>query len=273
MPAPVTAKPQGFVLKMRLVAPDGAPFAGKKYRVKWGPKLIPEPPLPPRSTGPNGELAMLLDAPMSVAPQGTLLVIEQSGPAETVVWSIPLQLAIEPAPTGMPGIDRAPAPPPATAPQSEIQRHQDEVARHRIKVVAQLRERIYEFWQAWDELDATISVLPLPPLPSASDDELWEAWQHFVKIFDLVVKGYEAAWRLYNLADLPTGFEPTLPFLASDLEKLRRAMDRFAFRHKQDAPIPLPEFWDDMDAYLTAMDGYLDEIIKTHDHRQSFAHE
>ncbi len=260
MPPPVTAKPQGFVLKMRLVAPNGTPFAGKKYRLKWGPKLIPEPPLPPRTTGPNGDLTMLLDAPMSMPPQGTLLVIEQSGPMETVVWSIPLQLAQDPAPTGIPGIDRAPAPPPATAPQSEIQRHQDEVARYRIKVVAQLRERIYEFWQAWDDLSTVISVLPLPPLPG-SDDDLWNAWQQFMEVFDRVMKGYEAAWRLYNLADLPTDFEPTMPFLASDLEKVHRAIERFAFRHDLEAPIPWPLPAEDMDEYVN-------EIIKTHDRRQ-----
>ena len=44
MAPPVAAKPQGFLLKMRLVAPDGTPFSGKSYRVQWGPKTVPQPP-------------------------------------------------------------------------------------------------------------------------------------------------------------------------------------------------------------------------------------
>lgn len=111
MPPAVPAKPQGFIFKMRLVAPNGTPFGSMKYRLKWGSKLIPEPPLPPRTTGPNGEIAMLLDAAAAVPPQGVLLAIDQAGPNENIVWSIPLQLAQDPPPTGMPGIDRAPRSP------------------------------------------------------------------------------------------------------------------------------------------------------------------
>ncbi|MEZ4301410.1 MAG: hypothetical protein R3B70_41130 [Polyangiaceae bacterium] len=260
MPPPVPAKPQGFVLKMRLVAPDGTPFFGKKYRVKWGPKMIPEPPAPPRTTGSNGDILMLLDAPMATPPAGILHVIEMNGPQETVVWSIPLQVAADPAPTGLPGIDRAPAPPPLTAPPSEVQRYEDEVRSYRARVLAQLRERLYELWQAWDELDAVFSVLPPPPLASATDDEMWEAWQLFMELFSLVSKGYEAAWRLYNMADLPTPFEPALPFLASDVDLLRRAIDRFAYRHGQEAPIE----WAALGA---RMDDLLDRIVATHDRR------
>ncbi|MEZ4295388.1 MAG: hypothetical protein R3B70_10465 [Polyangiaceae bacterium] len=260
MPPPVTAKPQGFLLKMRLMAPDGTPFSGKKYRVKWGAKMVPEPPAPPRTTGGNGDIVLLLEAPGPTPPAGVLHMIEATGPQETIVWSIPLQIAQDPAPTGMPGIDRAPAPPPPTAPPSEVKRYDDEVRSYRVRVIGQLRERLYEFWQAWSELRAVLGLLPPPPLQPANDDELWLAWQMFMKVFALATKGYEAAWRLYNMADLPTQFEPTMPFLASDLEMLRRAMDRFAYRHGQETPI-------DWSTIVERMDEHLERILRTHDQR------
>ena len=136
--------------------------------------------------------------------------------------------------------------------------YDDELARHRAKVIAALRGRLVEFLQAWDDLDRVVSVLPLPPGASASDGELWEGWQAFVEAHALIVNGYEAAFRLYNLADLPLDQEPTLPFLGSDFYKLLRAMTRFAYRHKQETPLPWP-------LSAEVVKPYLDEIIKTHD--------
>ena len=48
MAPPITAKPQGFVLKMRLVSPKGTPFANRDYRVEWNGKTLPAPPASPR---------------------------------------------------------------------------------------------------------------------------------------------------------------------------------------------------------------------------------
>ncbi|MFO0758616.1 MAG: hypothetical protein U0359_19135 [Byssovorax sp.] len=248
------------MLKMRLVSPAGTPFADRGYRVVWNGKTIPEPPAPPEKTGTEGDLSMLLDAPLSVAPQGSLHVVDDAGGKETVVWSIPLQVVVDPPPTGLPGIDVAPTPPPAGATQREIEQYDDEMVRHRAKVLVQLHERLFELWQVWDDIERVVSVLPLPPEPGASDDDLWQAWQAFVEAYALVVNGYEAAFRLYNLADLPLDQEPSLPFLGADFYKLLRAMTRFAYRHKQSVPLPWP---------LTGTDvkPYLDEIIKTHDNR------
>ena len=249
------AKPKAFMLKMRLVAPDGTPFAGRQYRVRWGSKIVPASPKPPLTTGDRGDVKVLLDAPLSGAPQGVLLLLEQVGSTEVVVWSIPLQITQDSAPVGMPGISVAPAPP---APShirvdnwDERREYEENMRRYRETVVKTLRERMIEFWQAWDDIDTTVvSVLPLPPLQDASDDELWEAWQAFVAAYALVLNGYEAAWRLYNLGNLPIAREPTLPFLGSDFYALLRALTRFAYRTNLETPLPWPLDASSLKVYL-----------------------
>ncbi len=49
--------------------------------------------------------------------------------------------------------------------------------------------------------------------------------------YTAMVDAYQAAFRLWNLADLPLWVEPAIEMLSSDRELLLRAVQRFAFRH------------------------------------------
>jgi len=239
MSGKVAAKPKGFVLKMRLVAPDGIPFAARWYRVKWGDKVHPPPAQPPRQTDKDGALTMLLDGGPQAPPQGELQVIERSGGKEVVAWSIPLRIVDDPPAAVLPGIEAFPAPPAASASQDEIVEHEKELARYMLRVLAPIRERIQEFYEVWNTIQRTVTTLPAPPPVSASDFELWRAWAELNAAYALVSAGYEAAWRLWNLADLPLDAEPSFPLRASDTELLLRSASRFARRRGPGGGVPL----------------------------------
>ncbi len=228
----VPAKPPGFLLKMRVLAPDGVPFRERPFRVKWGDTLYPLPPKVPFKTDGDGALSIHLGEAMLTCPQGELQFIDGSG--ETVIWAIPLQIADEPEPLTLEGLENVgpvPAPPVGAPSPDVIQAYDEECIRRRARVLAHIREHIRAFEQLWE--DPVIDATQLPPVPPriASDDELWDAWNKIVETAALAHDDYEAAFRLWNLADLPLPEEPMLPFMGSDLERLRRAASRFAYRH------------------------------------------
>ncbi len=117
-----------------------------------------------------------------------------------------------------------------------------------------------EIEQAWKALAEVVTALPQPPQRGASDGELWKAFEVFAYFAALVSNGYEAAWRLYNLADLPLDEEPSLPFLASTFEALLRALDRFGYRHALPAPLARP-------VNVAEIPLYLQKIQEVHDQR------
>lgn len=249
----VPAKPAGFLLKMRVVAPDGVPFRNRPFRVKWGNTLSA-----PGKTDADGAISIHLDAGTLSAPQGEVQFM--SGSDEMVVWSIPLQIADEPEPITLEGLEDigpAPAPPSANAGPDEIQAYDQECVRHRDRIVMHIREHIEEFEQIWDEPRIDASILPPPPPRMVSNDELLDAWNKLLESGAIVHDEYEAAFRLWNLADLPLPNEPSLPFMTSDREMLERAMARFAYRHGLTADEP--------------MTGILEKLKAVHDKQGSVA--
>ncbi|MBK8259606.1 MAG: hypothetical protein IPK82_43990 [Polyangiaceae bacterium] len=257
----VSAKPAGFVLKMRLVASDGTPFFRKWFRVKWGEKLIPPPSQPPLQTGRHGELSVLLEAPMARTPQGYLRVVDRDGPTETVRWTIPIQVAEEVV-SGFPVTERAPTPPPEPTPsQDSVEDYEKRLIKHKVKIVQSLRERMTEFWGEWDDVRPYGGPnFPLKPQIGASDDEMWEAWRNFLQAFALKLHGYESAWRLWNMADLPLDDVPQVEFLIAQLEQLVRAMERFAMRQGLPSPFSIP-------VEATVVETVLNQLKTVHDQR------
>lgn len=233
------AKPKAFMLKMRLVAPDGTPFAGKYYRVKWGDKIHPPKALPPRQTDKDGALSELLHGGSSTVPQGELQVIEHGSNGEAVVWSIPIQIVDDPPAAALPAIEPFPLAPNAGASQDELIEYEKELTRYMMRVLAPLREKMQEFLQTWDAMRQVVTTLPLPPSPTASDGELWAAWVSLNMAYALVSAGYEAAWRLWNLANLPQDKEPSFPIFGSDVPPLQRALARFARMRGVSAAFPM----------------------------------
>ena len=257
MAGPSAAKPRSFMLKMRLVAPDGAPFADKSYRVMWGTKLYPPAPLPARKTDKDGALSMLLEGGPTA---GELQVIDRDPVSgkETVVWSIPLQIADDPPAAALPAIEPMPAPPADGATDQQTEEYEKELVRYRARVLAPIREHMQEFLQEWDAVRNVVTTMPLPPSPTTTDDELWAAWVVLSQAYALVSAGYEAAWRLWNLADLPLDREPSFPLMGSDVEKLQRSVSRFARRRGPGSGVP-----------LIAVPGELDKLKEIHDKRGS----
>jgi hypothetical protein len=97
-----------------------------------------------------------------------------------------------------------------------------------MRVLAPIREHLEEFYQQWDAVRNVVTTLPPRPSPTASDPELWAAWVALVQAYALVQAGYEASWRLWNLAHLPVDKEPSFPIFGSDVPPLQRALARFA---------------------------------------------
>lgn len=241
MAGPIAAKPKSFMLKMRLTAPDGAPFADKSYRVKWGNKLTPPPSLPPRQTDKDGALSILLDGGPVGAPQGELQIIDRDRAkgTENVVWRIPLQIADDPPAAALPAIEPMPAPPPAGASNEVQEEYEKELARYEMRILVPLREHMVEFLQQWEAVRNVVTTLPLPPSPTMTDSELWAAWVMLCQAYALVQAGYEASWRLWNLAHLPVDKEPSFPIFGSDVPPLQRALARFARMRSVSAAFPM----------------------------------
>jgi len=256
----VAAKPQGFMLKMRLVAPDGTPFFQKWYRVKWGEKLIPPQSKPPMQTDSNGAVSVLLDAGRSAPPQGMLYVLERSTQNERVVWSIPLNIVEDPVPIALPKLDDFPVPPPQGASQERMEQHRQEVVDFIGRFVLPINEVPPVLEVPMRALRDIVATSPAGQEQHGTDDALWKAWEAFCVVFTLALHGYEAAWRLWNLGDLPLIEEPTFALLASDYEMLLRALDRFAYRHGLTSPLPRPATPDMVKACL-------DKIREVHDQR------
>lgn len=250
-------KPMGFVLKMRLVAPDGTPFSSRFYRVNWCGKTYPPANLPPHQTDAEGSLQELLDSSQTPLVQlGELQVIEMNGPTEQVMWSIPLQIVEDPPSSVLPGTEDFPPPPGVGATEDDITEYTKTLAGHFIRVVPQLRNRLPEFYRAWDQLKLNVISLPLPPEPTANDWELAQAWAMLNGAHILVSDGFEVAWRLWNLADLPLAREPSFPLFGSDVEMLLRSLNRFA-RRRGPGPVLI----------LMTMPDEVEKVKKTHDRR------
>ncbi len=234
MAATTAAKPQGFVLRMRLLSPSGRPFAKKQFRVKWAGKTYPLNQSDIWETDTNGSLSVLLEArPVGVPPGGedALQVLD----SERVVWSVPLQVGEDPPPVAMPelDIDEAPPTPPGEgASQQEELEYQTKLVHFENLVLARLAkdEKLVVFQQSWDQLRDVVSALPGRITKGTSPGQLMVNWELFCYYFALVIRGYEVAWRLWNLGDLPLMEAPTIQLLALDQEFLIRALDRFSFR-------------------------------------------
>ena len=112
------AKPKAFMLKMRLVAPDGTPFKHRPYRIKWGDKVLPPEGKPPYETDGQGAISLLLDQGPTFGAVGELRMVTKDrggqGP-ETVVWIIPLKIPDSPFIAPLPGVGEAPVKPDANA--------------------------------------------------------------------------------------------------------------------------------------------------------------
>jgi hypothetical protein len=253
----VAAKPKGFLLKMRLVAPDGTPFGSRRYRIAWGNKLYPPASAPHAITDRAGSISMLLDGSIET---GELMLFEIVNGADRVVWSIPLQIAVDPPLAALPAIAPMPPPPPTTASPQQIVDYQKELARYRSTVLVELRERLQEMLQEWNQVQTVVTTLPLPPSPTSTDSELWAAWVLLSAGYALLSAGYEASWRLWNMALLPLEKEPEFPFFGSDVPKLERALGRFG-RKRGDTSL----------GNLTGVPDALAEIINVHDKRGSLA--
>lgn len=260
MPAQNTAaKPPGFLLKMRLIQPDGMPFFRRDFRVRWMATLYPPLSRPPFQTDSHGSLSVLLPEPTLASPVGHIEFVDRYENLEIVRWALPIRLADAAPLSPIPAIAEAPILPPPTASPSE---QADYRQRHRTYIseaVKIIRENLGEIYRFWNEVDEIVALLPDAPLSTTSDDELWAAWENLTAVHAVLVAGYEAAYRLWNLGDLPILQEPELMFLASDYEMLLRALDRFAFRHEL-APLPstpTPE----------AMRPILDKLMEAHDQR------
>lgn len=97
----VELEPQAFSLKMRFLTPWGAPFADRWLRVRWGDELYPPPPHDPLRTDAHGAISVHLPAP--AAPRAAaVLFVERAPGHEAVVWTIPIEVAPEPAPVSRP---------------------------------------------------------------------------------------------------------------------------------------------------------------------------
>jgi len=258
------ARPPAFVLKLRLVSPTGKPFAKKRYRVKWGEKWFPQSPNEIVQTDENGALSVVLegDTPRPMPSVGAVHVMD----GDMVVWSIPLQICAPPPPVAMPelGIDEQPPEPPGeTATQDEIRQYEMEAEKYRVLVLDKLTkdEKIVAFEQAWDGLRQVVSGLPGKIHKGISGAQLIFDWELFCLYFALVIHGYEAAWRLWNMNDLPLPEVPTFELLASDRDHLIRALERFARRHGLPPPPIMRQPSADM------VEQCLKQVIEVHDRR------
>lgn len=94
-------EPQAFSLKIRFLTPWGAPFADRWLRVRWGDELHPPPHREPFRTDAHGALAVRLPAAHAGRP-AEVLFVERAPGHEAVVWTIPIEVAPELAPTSRP---------------------------------------------------------------------------------------------------------------------------------------------------------------------------
>ena len=255
-------KPMGFVLKMRLVAPDGTPFSSRFYRVNWCGKTYPPANLPPHQTDTEGSLQELLDASQSPLVQlGELQMLEMRGSLEQVMWSIPLQIVDDPPISVLPGIEGPPMPTIAgtSATEEEISAYILRLAEYLVHVVPALRQRLPEFSRAWGQIKGQVTTLG--EMPQLGDSDVWDvaielAWLRLCDAQLRVTAGFEAAWRLWNLADLPLAKEPSFPLFGADVEMLLRALSRFA-RRRGAGPVVM---------MMTILDE-LEKVKKAHDDR------
>lgn len=260
MPEGSDAQPPRFHLKMRLCTPNGEVFASRWFRVEWGGKLHPPPSSEPWRTDSHGALEVLLDDAPRASPQGHLHVIDRGEQGDRVVWNIPLYVADAPPPLSLPWDPALATPPHPGASRAEWAAYDAAVLHCDERTLGLLRERWSLFTQAWDEVSrrgATLSTRPERRLP---DQELWRKWVELCSAMALAVREYEAAFRLWNLADLTLVRPPSWRSLAACKEALYRAVDRFACRHELPAPLvrPLAE---------ALMPHYLDKIKQAHDDR------
>lgn len=256
------AKAPGFVLKMRLVAPNGMPFKFRLFRVEWGGKLHPPAAMPPLQTDGQGALSILLDKIPVTAPSGELRVVSREGGKETILWSIQLLVPDDTPLSTMPAIEPAPQEPdPTSASPDEIVDYTDQMDRYRARVVNEVKEHRIDFFREWDEVAPMVTFLRNKPSLTELDRDIYEAWRQLMLAYAFVLNGYEASWRLWNLADLPLDDEPTLPFLAADFQKLLRALDCFGLRFDL-PPLVLRD-----DGPPEALPAYLEKLKQVHDKR------
>jgi hypothetical protein len=253
-----SAKPPGFLLKMRLVTPRGVPLARKRFRVEWGDKVYPLRGNEKWETDDHGALSVLLDEPRPLPPQGRLLMMDD----DRVVWSIALQICEDPPPVALPEIDAGslPATPADMTVREEVLEYYSALAKVESRVAVQLEEKILELRKAWEQMAAIGAVLPGMDWEQHTAGDIVAAWRALAAAFALIIRGYEAAWRLWNLAALPLNEPPTVKLLASDTEALLRALDRFAYLHGLAAPLPRP-------VTPEAVGATVAKIQETHDKR------
>lgn len=236
------AKPQGFVLKMRIVQPDGTPFFSRSFRVKWGEALFPPENKEPFQTDKDGAFSVLLPEPPPVAPQGEVRFVDRSDRNEIVRWVIPVQIA-DPAPLfPFPALLSGYVPPPSHVEPSAQAEQADRRTKYEQDVIRQIRENLGELQRFWGEMNQIVAVLPDAPLTSDPDARLIEAWEAAVLAYTAMVNGYEAAFRLWNMADLPLLLEPSIALLGADRDLLLRAIGRFAHRHALSSSPAPPTF-------------------------------
>jgi hypothetical protein len=253
----VVAKPKSFLLKMRLVGPDGMPFVDRRFRIIWGRKAYPPQNLPPDVTDQDGAISVLLDG---VAETGEVVFYESVNGVERAVWSVPLQVAADPPIAALPAIAPMPPPPPSSASPQQVADYEKQLVRYRALVLVELRERLHEMLVEWNQVRDVVTTLPLPPAPSASDHELWAAWVLLSTAQAVLCAGFECSWRLWNLGLLPKDKEPSFPFFGSDVPGLLRAVGRFT-RKRGDTGMPI----------FDGMPDALPEIVKVHDKRGAVA--
>lgn len=239
MAAQTAAKPQAFVLKMRVVQPDGTPFFSRLFRVKWGEALFPPENKDPLQTDRDGALSVLLPAPPPVAPQGEVRFVERIDRTEIVVWSIPVQVA-EPAPLfPFPALIESYVPPLSAAGAGGQPDLAERRRRYMEDAVRKIREDLGELYRFWGDHQDILGVLPPVPLATDPDGVLEQFLDEVILAYTAVVDAYQAAFRLWNMADLPLWEEPTIEMLSSDGELVLRAVQRFAFRQGL-AQLPVP---------------------------------
>jgi hypothetical protein len=256
MGKPTVAKPKGFILKMRLVAPDGTPFANRWYRVQWGNAVFPPPEQPAHQTDKDGALVMLLPAGSKTKPQGSLFVLDHDGTIEKTAWRIPLHIVDDPLAAALPELGQVPAPPTAGASADAWENYKNEVIKFRDTLLVPYREKLYLFEQEWEALREIVTWLPRPPKPNAPEEELIQAWSMFRAAHALASAAYETAWRLWNLAHLPLYAEPSYPLRGSDVPFLLRALARFARKRGERAQY-----------HFDAAEKELDNLKRAHDLR------
>jgi hypothetical protein len=206
-------------------------------------------------TDDEGHVQELLDMSKGVR-EGELQMTDLSADGkETVVWTIPIQAVEEPPAAALPGIEPFPLPPPASAPPSAMVDYEQQLGQYRARVLAPLKERLIELIQVWDQTQTSITTMPLPGPRTASDPELWGAWVVLCNAYAMIVGGYEAAWRLWNLADLPLDTEPKFPILSSDVPDILDALARFRRRRGILDPVPLSGVLDALDGVKEVHDG------------------